>query len=255
MALTEDNGMVMPVAPFYGNGGNGNNNGFGGDGAWWLLVLFLFAFAGGWGGNGFGGGGGSTPYVVNNDVQRGFDQAAIMGSLNGITSAVSNGFANAELSRANGNVDLLQTLWGMQMSQQNCCCDTRAAITALGGTVSSEACETRFANAQNTRDVIDNANRNSQAILDKLCQLELDGIKAQVEAKNDKISDLERQLTFANMQASQIAQTAEIQRGQVAEVDALYQRLSNCPVPSMPVYGMQPIFTCNGNNGCGCGGF
>lgn len=106
---------------------------------------------------------------------------------------------------------------------------------------------TRFADANNTRDLLTNQTANTQAILDKLCQLELD-------AKNDKINDLERQLTMANFNASQIAQTAEIQRGQVAEIDAMYNRLKDCPVPSQPVYGMTPIFTCpNNNNGCGCG--
>ena len=86
----------------------------------------------------------------------------------------------------------------------------------------------------------------TQAILDKLCQLELD-------AKNDKITDLERQLTMANLSASQTAQNAFIQKGFSDEVDALYNRLSNCPVPTTPVYGRTPIFTCNSNNGCGCG--
>ena len=84
-----------------------------------------------------------------------------------------------------------------------------------------------------------------QAILDKLCQLELDG-------KNDKIADLERQLTQAQFNASQSQQNALMQQGFSNEVDALYNRLSNCPVPTTPVYGRTPIFTCN-NNGCGCG--
>ena len=102
MSLTNTNDMVMPVAPMYGNGNSGF--GWGGDGgAFWLLVLFLFAFNGGWGG-GFNGGG-AMPFMVNNDVQRGFDQSAIMGSLNGITSAISNGFATAEISRANTNTN------------------------------------------------------------------------------------------------------------------------------------------------------
>ena len=251
MALEENggNGLIMPVAPMYGGGGGfgGNNNGFGGDGAWWLLVLFLFAFSG-WGNNGGygGGGGGAMPYVVNNDVQRGFDQSAIMSGINDITAQLCNGFSNAEISRANNNTNLLQALWGMQMSQQQCCCDTRQAITGVSGAIATEGAESRFANAQNTRDVIDNANRNSQIILDKLCQLELDGVRAQVEAKNDKINDLERQLTMANLSASQIQQTAQV-------VDNIYNRLSTCPVGTVPVYGEQPIFTCNNNNGCGCG--
>ena len=144
MALTDnDNGLVMPVAPMYGGGGFGGNNGFGGDGAFWLLVLFLFAL-GGWGNNGGfggGGGGGAMPYVINNDVQRGFDQAAIMGGINDITAQICNGFSNAEISRANSTTNLLQALWGMQMSQQQCCCDTRQAITGVSGAIASEWAE------------------------------------------------------------------------------------------------------------------
>ena len=82
--------------------------------------------------------------------------------------------------------------------------------------------------------------------MDKLCQQEID-------AKNDLISTLRNQLSMADLRASQTAQTAQILAGQNNEIDALYNRLSNCPVPSMPVYGKQPIFTCPTNNGCGCG--
>lgn len=243
MALT-DNEMVMPVAPMYG--GNSNGFGFGGDNGWWLILLFLFAF-GGWGNNGFGGNGGGMPYVINNDVQRGFDQSAIMGSLNGITSAVSTGFANAEVSRANANTNLLQSLWGMQMAQQQCCCDTRAEIADLKYTVATEACADRQAVNNGVRDIIASNTASTQAILDKLCQQEIDALKAQN-------ANLQTQVNLANLQASQVAQTAEIHRGQVAEVDALYQRLRDCPVPTQPVYGSQPIFTCPNNNyGCGCG--
>jgi hypothetical protein len=107
---------------------------------------------------------------------------------------------------------------------------------------------------QNTRDLLESQTRNTQAILDKLCQLELDGVKSQVEAKNDRIADLQRQLSEANLAASQTAQNAFIQRGFSDEVDQLYNRLNNCPVPSTPVFGRTPIFQCNQNTcGCGCG--
>ena len=129
----------------------------------------------------------------------------------------------------------------------NCCCENRLGIADLKYTVATENCADRTAAYQNTRDIIDSQTRGTQAILDKLCQLELD-------AKNDKINDLERQLTMANLNASQTAQNAFIAQGFANEVDQLYDRLSNCPVPSMPVYGRTPIFTCpSQNNGCGCG--
>ena len=120
-------------------------------------------------------------------------------------------------------------------------------------TVATEACADRNAISQGIRDVMENCNRNYQGIMDKLCQLELDGVKGQLaQAQRDNIG-LQNQLNMANMQASQVAQTAQILQGQNAEVDALYNRLKNCPVPAQPVYGSQPIFTCNGNGGCGCG--
>lgn len=129
----------------------------------------------------------------------------------------------------------------------DCCCENRLANCQTQNIIQNEGSQTRFADANNTRDIIQSQTSGTQAILDKLCQLELDG-------KNDRIADLERQLTMANFSASQIAQTAQIQRGQVAEVEALYQRLRDCPVPTQPVYGSQPIFTCpNNNSGCGCG--
>ena len=111
-----------------------------------------------------------------------------------------------------------------------------------------------YVDYKKTGDIIDSQTRSTQAVLDKLCQLELDGVKAQVEAKNDRIADLQRQLSEANRSASQTAQNAFIQQGFSNEVDQLYNRLNSCPVPTTPVYGRTPIFTCNQNTcGCGCG--
>ena len=203
----------------------------------------------GWGGNGFGAnGGGAMPYIVNNtanDVQRGFDQASIMGALGDLTGAVTNGFATAEVSRCNSNMNLMQTLNSMQMAQQQCCCDNRAGIADLKYTIATENCADRYEAAQNTRDIIESQNRNNQAILDKLCQLELD-------AKNDKIADLERQLTMANLASSQTAQTAQLLADNARQTVALEQYLNPTPVPA---YVVQNPNCCNNWNGsCGCGG-
>lgn len=99
---------------------------------------------------------------------------------------------------------------------------------------------------------IDNQNAGIQSIMDKLCQLELDGYKRQLSDEQRTNADLRSQLTQARFDASQQAQNAFIQNGFANEVDALYNRLSNCPVPSMPVYGRTPIFTCQ-PQGCPCG--
>jgi hypothetical protein len=140
------------------------------------------------------------------------------------------------------------------MSLQNCCCENRAGLADLKYTVATENCADRTAAYQNTRDIIDSQTRGTQAILDKLCQLELDGVKAQVDAKNDRINELQTQLNMASLRESQTAQNAFISQGFANEVDQLYNRLSNCPVPSTPVYGRTPIFTCNQQaNPCGCG--
>lgn len=254
MALTEGNGneMVMPVAPYMGgNGGCGN---FGGD--WgWIILLLLFA-GGGWG-NGFGFGGGNELYPWMNQAEvttNGFQNLstqnqvnAVQSDLGDIQTQLCNGFAQAEIADNSRQMANMQQMFDLSTQFANCCCENRLANCQTQNVIQSEGAATRFADANNTRDIMENCNRNNQAILDKLCSLELD-------QKNQKINDLERELTMANLSASQIAQTAQIQQGQVAEVDALYQRLKDCPVGTMPVYGSQPIFTCGNNNvGCGCG--
>ena len=107
----------------------------------------------------------------------------------------------------------------------------------------------------NTRDIIDSQTRGTQAILDKLCALELDGVKAQLAQAERENVGLQNALNMASFRESQTAQNALITQGFSNEVDALYNRLNSCPVPTTPVYGRTPIFTCGGGNaGCGCGG-
>ena len=275
MALTDENNMVMPVGPVYG--GNNCGNGWGGDWAW-IILLLLLAGNGGWGLGGFGGGnvGGDFPWLfngqagINANTNGGFrDQmlnsniTSIRDSINGISTQLCNGFSQAEIAANSRQMADMNQTFGLQtaMSQgfnalgtqfADCCCEQRLASCQTQNIIQNEGNATRFADANNTRDIIQSQTSGTQAILDKLCQLELDGVKAQVEAKNDRISELQTQLNMANLAASQSAQNALIQRGFADEVDALYNRLNNCPVPTTPVYGRTPIFTCN-NNGCGCG--
>lgn len=288
MALTDGNGsdLVMPVAPMYGgNGGGGFGNSFGGDWAWIILLLLL-----GWGnngnGNGFGGGygfggfaaDGAALYPWMNQAEittQGFQNQLLNDNITSIRDGVSNlstqlcnccsdiqmslcnGFAGVEQGANARQMANMQSVFGLQsavnqgfngISSQlaDCCCENRLASADLKYTIATENCADRAAISDGIRDVITNQTANTQRILDQLCADKID-------AKNEKIADLERKLTMADLRASQIAQTAEIQRGQVGEVDALYQRLRDCPVPTQPVYGSQPIFTCPTNNGCGCG--
>ena len=237
------------------NGGNngGGFGGFNGSEAWILIILFAMIF--GWGngngngsGGGLGGGNAGWVYDINANTNRGFDQSAVMAGINGINSTVANGFANAEVGRCNSTTTLLQSMNNLGSQFQNCCCENRLATADLKSTVIQENCQDREVISLALRDVIASNTANTQAILDKLCQQEID-------AKNDLISTLRSQLSMADLRASQTAQTAQILAGQTAEVDALYNRLASCPVGTMPVYGNQPIFTCNGNrNGnCNCG--
>lgn len=252
MVSNGSDNMVMPVSPMYGgNCGSGFGNGWG-DG-WWILLLLLFA--GGWNNGGFGGGFGGDgvmPYLWNtqtqNDVNRGFDNAGLSGQLSGIQSAITSGFANAEVARCNGVIDSMnqrftdtqfigQNINSLSAQLASCCCENRLATANLGSDIAREACATRTSDTQNTQAILNAINGGVQSIKDQLCQDKID-------AKNEKIADLERQLIAAQ-------NTAQLTKGFADEVDALYNRLSNCPVPSTPVYGRTPIFTCN--NGCGCG--
>jgi hypothetical protein len=182
-----------------------------------------------------------------------------------MNQTVSNGFYNAEISANNRQMADMQQNFNNQIQTLNsfnqvssqlaqCCCDNRLATCQTQNIVQNEGNQTRFADANNTRDIIDSQTRGTQAILDKLCQLELDNVKLQVDAKNDRIAELQREIQMKDLQASQVAQNAFIANGFANEVDQLYNRLANCPVPSTPVYGRTPIFTCPNNNGCGCSG-
>jgi hypothetical protein len=263
MAFSEEsgNGMVMPVAPMYG-GGNGNGFGFGGDWAWIILLLLLGWGNNGWGGNGYDGGMGLYPWMNQTEtINDGFRDQMINGNISGIRDSISdistqlcggfagvnasiaNGFAQSEISANARQMADMNQRFALQSQLADCCCENRLGIADLKYTVATENCADRYEAAQNTRDIIDAGNRNSQAILDKLCQLELDGVKGQLAQAERENLGLQNQLNMAVMQ-----------NGMNAEVDALYNRLKNCPVPSMPVYGNTPIFTCGNNTGCGCGG-
>lgn len=219
---------VMPYMPY----GFGGGNGFGGD---WSWIIILFLIAGAWGGNGFGGGfggGNNMLYDINANTNRGFDNLALNSGIDALHNAVTG-----------GTTDVIGAINTLSTNFQNCCCENRLATADLKYTVATENCADRQALSEGVRDIIASNTANTQAILDKLCQQEID-------AKNDLIATLRSQVSMADLKASQTAQTAQILAGQINEIDALYNRLSNCPVPTTPVYGRVPIFTCNG--GCGC---
>ena len=211
MALENgSNEMVMPVSPMYGNGGNGA---FGGDWAWIILLLLL-----GWGnnGNGFGGG--------NNSLYPWMNQADI----------TQSGFQNQALQTQ---------LSALQSTMNQCCCDNRLATAQLSAVVQSENCADRAAVSDGIRDIITNQTANTQRILDQMCNDKID-------AKNERIADLERQLTMANLAASQTAQTAQLLADNARQTVALEQYLNPTPIPA---YMVQNPNCCQQWNGCTCG--
>lgn len=253
MSLMNNNGglSAADIAAVMGNGNNGYGN-FGGDGAWWLVIIMLFALTGGtWGNNG------NTPgnYMVQNDVQRGFDQSALLSGINGLTAAVNNGFSNAEVSRCNTQMNLTNLLNNIAMQQQNCCCENRAGIADLKYTVATENCADRAAVSDGIRDILANQTANTQAlinstnqgmqsIMDKICQLELD-------AKNDKIADLQRQVTDAQRREELASIKASILQDNSMQTATLENYLNP---PAIPAYVVPNPNCCTNQtyyNGCG----
>lgn len=278
MALTDEGmGTTMLVQPsggfpypVYQNGGMGNN-GFGGDWAWIILLLLL-----GWGNNGgFGGGygfgGGNELYPWMNQAEitsDGFrDQmmnsniTSIRDSIGNLSTQLCNCCSDVQMSLANGfagveqganarqianmqqafanQMATAQGFNGVQSQLADCCCENRLASADLKYTIATENCADRQALNEGVRDILANQTAGIQRILDQMCNDKID-------AKNDEIAQLRQELLYSRGQASQVAQNASI-------INGIYDRLNQCPVGTVPVYGEQPIFTCNNNNGCGCG--
>lgn len=278
MALTDGNGsdMVMPVAPMYGGSSGFGNSGFGGDWGWIILLLLIGWGNNGWGG-GFGGGVGGLaadgamlyPWMNQAEITTdGFrDQmlnnnvTSIRDSIGNLSTqlcnccgdmqmALANGFAGVEQGANARQIANMQTAFGLQTAVSNgfnslgsqladSCCENRLASADLKYVIATENCADRAAISDGIRDVIASQTAGVQRILDQMCSDKID-------AKNDEIAQLRQELLYSRGQASQIAQNSTI-------IDGIYNRLNQCPVGTVPVYGEQPIFTCN-NNGCGCGG-
>nr|DAM25484.1 MAG TPA: hypothetical protein [Caudoviricetes sp.] len=239
MSLSSDGApmLTMPVAP--ANSGGSGGFGWGGDGAWWIIILFLFVFCG-WGGNGWGNNGGNGGVVdgyvltsdfanverkidgVNDGLCNGFYQQAQL--INNTNMAMANGFGQAELSRATQQAALMQQLTAMQMQAAECCCNTQRSIEGVRYDMAAQACETRNTVNTATRDIIDNANSNSRAILDFLTQ--------------SKLADLQSENQGLKLAASQAAQNSY-----------LVSQLRPSPIPA---YTVQNPYCCNQFAGCGC---
>ena len=270
----------------------GGWGGFGMGGGMWPMMMGMGGFGGGWGmdylypwlnnsqhiSDGFRDQQLQTSIgTLQNSVTSGFGDVQL--GIAGVNSNLSNGFAGVNLNlcqTGNGIVNAVtgaqnavtQQLYSNELASLNRSFaeqtanaqgfnGVHAGIADLRYTEATENCATRTASAQNTRDIIDAQNRGTQAILDKLCALELDGVKGQLAAAQRENVGLQNQLNMAAFQKSQAEQNALFAQGMNNEVDALYNRLKNCPVNTVPVAGNTPLFSCNpsfNNGGCGCNG-
>lgn len=274
MALTDENGGMGTTMLVQPSGFNGNDGfGFGNGNGFWILILFILL--GGWG-NGFGMGGfgggawgvdGLYPWMnQSNQINGGFrDQmlnTQIMGLQNSVTTGfgdvqnslcagfagvnanINNGFAQAEIGANSRQMANMQQLFGVQSALQNCCCENRAGLADVKYTIATENCADRAALSEGIRDILAAQTAGIQSIKDQLCQDKID-------AKNDTIAQLRSELLFARGQASQDVQTADLRANNATVANQLVSELRSCPIPAVPVYGDQRIFSCGGSN-CGC---
>ena len=245
-------------------GGNDNGGMWGGD---WLAYILLFALLGGGGFGGFGGfgGGGILPWLLfaNNgfggfgggcgvpatqaDLAAGFNNSAVLSGINGIDSALCQGF--------NGlNTAFLQGVNGLERQIADCCCATQRLVergfAETNYNLATQACETRNTIQNTTRDIIDNANANSRAILDFLTQ--------------DKIATLTAENQSLRLSASQANQNAVLMAAMDANKAEILRRTgAECPTAAYIVQPPTPVnFPVNGcgqvqfgGNPCGCSGF
>lgn len=233
------------------NGGYGNGGMFGNGNDWaWIVILLLF----GWGGRGFGGfggfgggfGGGScgSPCATQADLAAGFASNATLNGINGIDSTLCQGFNGVNTAILQSEYNTQGAINGLSHQLAQCCCDNKAAIADVKYAMATESCATRNTIQNTTRDIIDNANANSRAILDFLTQ--------------DKIATLTAENQSLKFAASQSAQNAFITANQEAQTAELIRRLGrDCPVPAYVVPNPNCCYNANVTfgNGCGCGSF
>ena len=243
---------AIPVVDVAGNGGN--HSFLGGDG---LAAIIIIALLFGWGRNGCGNGGGDAGsagsgaamagYVLTSDfanIERKIDgvnnglcdglyaQAQL---INGVQQNMSNGFMSAELSRANQQAALMQQLYGMQRAADNCCCENRAAIAQVRYDMATQACDTRNTVQVAARDIIDNQNAGTRAVLDFLT--------------SSRLRDLEAENSTLKLAASQAAQNDTLK----TYMGGQFAYYNPRPVPSFSVPAPFQYTGCgNGYGNCGC---
>lgn len=231
---------LADIAAATGGANNRNNDGFGGDGWGWIWILLIFGIFGGWGFGGFGGGfggGANNPglqgLATRADINEGFALNGIERSLAGITqgicdstyalnSAITNGFSANQLQLCNGFNGVNQGFNALQAQLAQCCCDNREAVAQVRYDMATQACDTRNTIQNTTRDILENNNSNTRAILDFLTQ--------------DKLATLQAENQNLKLAASQANQNAVLQAAMTANTAEIIRRTGNdCPIPAYVV--------------------
>lgn len=244
---------------------NKNDDGmFGGNSAWWIIVLLLF----GWGGRGFGGFGGGygmgggcgAPCATQADVRAAVDQQTLISkidqqtygmadSFNSLNNAIMNGFHGVDNAICTTNYNTQAGFNTLSAQLADCCCTTQRAIDSVKYENATNTCAIQNTIQNTTRDIIDNANANSRAILDFMVQ--------------SKLADKDARIATLEGQVARAEQNAFITANQEAQTATLLRRLgAECPQPAYVVQPPQPVTfptNCCGTvnyatGGCGCGG-
>ena len=245
MSLSSDGAvMTMPVTPAY-QGGNGGFGGWGGDWASWIILFLIFGmfgwggYGGGWGGNSGNGLGSPSGqgWATRADINEGFALNGLQNGQTSIRDAVSNGFHGVDTAVCNLGYQTQAGFNAIGAQLAQCCCDTQRSIDGVRYDMATQACDTRNTIQNSTRDIIDNANANSRAILDFLTQ--------------DKIATLTAENQSLKFQASQAAQNAFFTANQEAQTAELIRRINPMPVPAYQV--PNPYAGCGCYSSCGCG--
>jgi hypothetical protein len=236
--------------------GNGNNNGWGAEGSWLWFIIVIFAIFG-WGGFGNGFGGNGMNGGVGSEIQRGFDNQAVVSKLDGITNGLCDGFYAVQTGMNGINTNILQTGFGIQQAINadtvanmqntnalqsqlaNCCCETREAIQGVNYNMATNTCALQNTMNSNTRDIIDSQNAGTRAILDYLC--------------NEKISSLQAENSDLRRAASQDRQSALLTTQMAAQTQQIINAVNPPAIPAYVVPNPNAYaYGCGCNTGCGC---
>ena len=236
--------------------GNGNNNGWGAEGSWLWFIIVIFAIFG-WGGFGNGFGGNGMNGGVGSEIQRGFDNQAVVSKLDGITNGLCDGFYAVQTGMNGINTNILQTGFGIQQAINadtvanmqntnalqaqlaNCCCETREAIQGVNYNMATNTCALQNTMNSNTRDIIDSQNAGTRAILDYLC--------------NEKISSLQAENNDLRRATSQDRQSALLTTQMAAQTQQIINAVNPSAIPAYVVPNPNAYaYGCGCNTGCGC---